>query len=131
MIGMLRGPSPRMRDRASTWLTDTVTIAEQSQTVATRTNMASGGVTVGATTTHAALVRRLRLTDFDDPTRHRSERDLLIWIDDDADVSTGDRVTIISCSDRSLVDQTAHVLHVERDALGVVRRLECRVGSDG
>ena len=126
----MKGPSAKMRRRAAGWMTDQITLATQSATVATRANMANGATTTGTGVTYDALIRQETVIDADDPTRTRAERNLKVWIDQSAPVVAGQQMTVTAAGDSSLVGAVATVELVERDSHAAIRRFYARLASD-
>lgn len=150
---MPTAPSVRMQAMASRWLTDTVTLTEP---VFVSDARPLGKVTAvipetlltddlgnplltdegepllvdddPLIVTYRALVRA-DAGLVDDQNVRRNVRDLKVWIDDDGTAQAGQRLTVTSCHDATLVDVYGQVVTVERDALRAVRRLTVRVGN--
>jgi len=122
------GKLQRMADRT---LTDSVLIQSETTAPATRAQMSAGAtVTLTTGTTWRARISTQVTTDTDTTTADRETRDVTVWLPPDAGVSAGDRCTIVTCADSSLVGEAGRVLTVERQTTRAVRRATVRMFRD-
>lgn len=122
-------PSHRMRTLATRWLTDSVTLSTVTYATDTRP-LAKATTTETATETVAALIRQPVVADVDTLTARRDVRDLRVWVEADATPTAGQRCTIVTCEDSTLVGKFGEVISVERDSIRAVRRLTVRMSND-
>ena len=145
-------PSTRMQSLAARWLTDQVTLSEVTYVTDSRplTKAATNEFGLPLLTddgevltddddnilypddplTYRALIRMDVVELTDSGTVRRDVRELRVWIDDGGEAKAGQRMTVVSCDDRTLVGRFGQVISVERDSVRAVRRLTVRLNND-
>lgn len=88
------------------------------------------GVTLGTATRYNALVRSTVVVEEDGETVRRNIRELLVWLEQDADPQPGQRCEIVTAGDVSLVGKAGTVTSVIRDSLAAVRRCTVELSND-
>lgn len=122
-------PTHRMRTLAARWLTDSITLSTVTFATDTRP-LGKATTTETDACTVKALVRQPTVEDVDTITARRDVRDLRIWVEQDATPTAGQRCTITTCADSTLVGKYGEVITVERDSIRAVRRITVRIAND-
>lgn len=149
---MPAGPSARMRTLAARWLTDRVILSQVTYATDTRPIGEAVESGTGLMSTDdwgdplrtddgeilfaddpvemAALIRTELVELVDSQNVRRDMRQLRVWIADGDEAAAGQRMTIVSCGDPTLVGRFGQVISVERDSIRAVRRMTVRLAND-
>ena len=117
----------RLADR---WLTDRVCFADSTNSVDVDAATGRHEVTVTDERTTPALIQEITADRQQNDGRTLGLADRLVSLPATYTVTTGERVTVLACTDPSLVDRVGTVTDVERDSLRARRRVTVRFDSD-